>query len=239
MRLSAFKVLSFDCYGTLIDWETGLRAALEPWLRRHGNPTDADAVVALFGRCEAAQQAETPRMPYPRLLGCVLRRIGRGLGVPVTDTDADAFGASVTDWPAFPDSPAALSGLGRSCKLVILSNVDRRSFAASNAKLGVTFDAVCTAEDIGAYKPNPRTFTYLLKVVAGLGFGKSDILHTAQSLFHDHVPAKAIGLATCWIDRDAGRAGGATRPPDIAVRPDFRFETLAAMAEARRRESAR
>ena len=120
---------------------------------------------------------------------------------------------------------------------MILSNVDRASFARSNARLGVAFDAICTAEDIGSYKPDPRNFDYLLRHLAELGIAKAQVLHTAQSLYHDHVPARAIGLATCWIDRRAARQGhGATSVPGSEVRPDFRFESLAAMADAHRAE---
>ncbi|MCC2664532.1 MAG: HAD-superfamily hydrolase, subfamily variant2, partial [Geminicoccaceae bacterium] len=122
-------------------------------------------------------------------------------------------------------------------QLVILSNVDRASFAHSNQKLGVEFDATYTAEDIGSYKPDPRNFDYMLAHLAARGIAREQILHTAESLYHDHVPAKRVGLATCWIHRRAGKAGhGATRQPEAEVRPDFRFETLGAMAAAHRAE---
>ena len=148
-----------------------------------------------------------------------------------------AFGASIQDWPAFPDSAEALGYLKQHYQLVILSNVDRASFAHSNQKLGVEFDAVYTAEDIGSYKPDPRNFEYMLARLAARGIAREQILHTAESLYHDHVPAKRFGLATCWIHRRAGKAGhGATRQPEAEVRPDFRFETLGAMAAAHRAE---
>jgi 2-haloacid dehalogenase len=120
---------------------------------------------------------------------------------------------------------------------VILSNVDRASFAHSNRKLGVAFDAVYTAEDIGSYKPDARNFEYLLEHLGARGIAKEQILHTAESLYHDHVPAKRFGLATCWIHRRSGKTGhGATRPPEAEIHPDFRFATLAAMATAHRAE---
>ncbi|GBD43828.1 hypothetical protein HRbin40_01310 [bacterium HR40] len=236
MRLRDFDVLTLDCYGTLIDWETGILEALARWLARYGRSAEPEGLLQLFARHEPAQQRETPRMPYAELLGRVLLRLGRELAVPVDEEDRRAFGASVGDWPAFPDSPTALARLKRHYRLFILSNVDRRSFAGSAKRLGVAFDGVFTAEDIGSYKPDLRNFGWMLERLAERGIAKERILHTAQSLFHDHVPAKAAGLATCWIDRRQGCPGGATPTVSVAVVPDFRFPTLLAMAEAREAE---
>ncbi len=234
-RLTDFRVLSFDCYGTLIDWETGLLAALRPWLDGNGIAEGDEAVLEAFARHESAQQAETPSMPYPLILARVLRRLAADWGVACRDADAAAFGRSIGGWPAFADSPAALRSLKRHHRLVVLSNVDRRSFAASNARLGVDFDHVFTAEDIGCYKPDPRTFAYLVDRLAADGVAPSDVLHVAQSLYHDHGPARRAGLATCWIDRRAGRTGaGATPPPPAGATADFRFESLAGLVEAHR-----
>ena len=145
----------------------------------------------------------------------------------------------MADWPAFPDSAAALHYLKLHYKLVILSNVDRASFAASNRRLGVAFDAVYTAQDIGSYKPNTANFSYLLDHLAALGHGKGEILHTAQSLFHDHAPARRCGLATAWIDRRQDQPGwGATMAPPKDVAWDFRFASLEAMVRAHRREGS-
>jgi 2-haloacid dehalogenase len=237
MRLSDFSVLTFDCYGTLIDWETGISEALLPWLARVGVSLPRDRVLEAFGELESAQQAATPAMLYPQLLAEVHRALAERFGIAPDAEAAAAFGASVGDWPAFPDSVDALAYLKQHYQLVILSNVDRASFAQSNTKLGVAFDAVYTAEDIGSYKPDPRNFDYLLRHLADRGIAREQILHTAESLYHDHIPARRIGLATCWIHRRAGKEGhGATRVPDGEVRPDFRFESLAAMAEAHRAE---
>jgi 2-haloacid dehalogenase len=237
MRLSDFSVLTFDCYGTLIDWETGISEALAPWLVRAGVSLGRDQILEVFAQLESAQQAATPSLRYPQLLAEVHRRLAERFGIAPDPKAAERFGASVGNWPAFPDSADTLAYLKQHYRLVILSNVDRASFAQSNARLGVTFDAIYTAEDIGSYKPDPHNFDYLLSHLAEQGFGKEQILHTAQSLHHDHIPARQIGLATCWIDRRAGRHGhGATRVPDTDVRPDFRFESLAAMAEAHRAE---
>jgi 2-haloalkanoic acid dehalogenase type II len=237
MRLHDFRVLTFDCYGTLIDWENGLLAALQPLLRSLSAAPARDALLAAFGRLEAVQEAATPRLIYADLLAEVHRSLAHELGAEVGEDDHRRFGASVADWPAFADSPAALAYLKEHFKLVILSNVDRRSFAASAKRLGVDFDAVYTAEEIGSYKPDPANFDYMLARLEAEGHGRAEILHTAQSLFHDHVPAKRLGLATAWIDRRHDKAGfGATPAPDEEIATDFRFPSLAAMAAAHRGE---
>ena len=237
MRLGDFSVLTFDCYGTLIDWETGIYEAIRPWLERQGASATRERILAACAEAEAPQQAATPDLRYPELLCRVHAMMAEQLGVAPDAEAAAAFGRSVADWPAFPDSPAALAYLKHHYQLVILSNVDRASFARSKEKLRVAFDAVYTAEDIGSYKPNPRNFEYLLAQLAARGIARSDILHTAESLYHDHLPAKRFGLATCWIHRRAGKSGhGATRTPEDEVRPDFRFATLGEMAEAHRAE---
>lgn len=148
------------------------------------------------------------------------------------------FGASVPDWPAFPDSIDALRYLKQHYQLVILSNVDRASFVASNRRLGVAFDALSTAQDTGSYKPDPENFRYLLPHLDERGIPPQSILHTAQSLFHDHVPARRIGVRGAWIDRRHGKhSGGAAALVSPDVRTDFRFTSLAAMAAAHRAES--
>ena len=237
MRLTDFKVLTFDCYGTLIDWETGILQALRR-LPRGDRPQRADdAVLADFARHESAQEALTPRMLYSDLLGLVHRRLTAEWGLP-TSREADrAFGRSIGDWPAFADSAAALAYLKQFYALVVLSNVDRRSFAASSRRLGVAFDAVYTAEDIGSYKPDLRNFRYMIDALARRGQAASAILHVAQSLFHDHAPANAVGLRSAWIDRRRGASGsGATPPPSGLVHWDFRFGSLAELVEAHRTE---
>jgi 2-haloalkanoic acid dehalogenase type II len=234
MKLSQFKALTFDCYGTLIDWEAGLAAALQVWARRHGLARTDDALISEYGHVEHTVETEHPGMIYSRLLGEVLRRMAKAAGKPCSEEEARAFGDSIKDWPAFPDSREALAYLKRHYKLVILSNVDRASFAHSNVKLGDVFDAVVTAQDVGSYKPDPRNFDAVIAAVAKLGVAKAEILHTAQSLFHDIEPGKRHGLATCWINRRAGKAGkGATPNPTGGMpKPDWEFPTLAAMAAA-------
>ena len=241
MRLADFRVLTFDCYGTLIDWESGIYTALQPLLQKSKQATgqilSRDAALETFARHESAQEEATPAMIYSELLATVHRRLARAWDLTVEEADHARFGASVPDWPAFPDSADALAYLKQHYQLVILSNVDRASFAASNRRLGVAFDAVFTAQDIGSYKPNPRNFEYLLEHLGQRGIARTDILHTAQSLFHDHAPAKRFGLASAWIDRRHDQQGwGATMAPPDSAAYDFRFPTLAAMAEAHRAE---
>jgi 2-haloacid dehalogenase len=243
MKLADFKVLSFDCYGTLIDWEAGILAALRPLLSRAGVTLDGEAVLAEFAAHESAQQAATPDMPYVALLSRVHARLAEAWGAADEPAEDSRFGASVGDWPAFPDTVAALRMLRQRYRLVILSNVDRQSFQATQQRLGVTFDAIYTAQDIGSYKPDPWNFAYLIARLARDGFQKSELLHVAQSLFHDHAPANAMGLASAWIDRrhgatEWGATGwgatgwGATAPPPAGVQYDFRFNSLAEFAES-------
>jgi 2-haloacid dehalogenase len=236
MRLVDFKVLTFDCYGTLIDWETGLYNALKPLLQKGGITLERDQVLAAFARHEAAQEVETPKMIYSDLLAEVHRRLAQEWSIAVSGQEHVRFGKSIPDWPAFPDTTAALQYLRQYYKLVVLSNVDRTSFAGSNVRLGVTFDAVYTAQDIGSYKPDPRNFQYLVEHLAELGISNEQILHTAQSLFHDHAPAKAAGLASAWIDRRHELEGWGATPPASTARYNFRFTSLAAMAKAHEHE---
>lgn len=241
-RLSAFSALTFDCYGTLIDWETGIWDALQPLLMKNRcSEIDRDEGLAAFALQESKQQAETPALRYTELLGRVHRAIAVQFDLASSDELDAAFGASIPHWPAFPDSADALRSLKTRFRLVILSNVDRAGFAASNQKLGVEFDAIYTAEDIGSYKPARANFEYLLAgVKRDLDLEPGDVLHTAQSLFHDHAPAKAFGLANAWIDRQRlSETGswGAVRDLDERPAVDFVFFSLAEMAAAAAAES--
>lgn len=236
MKLSDFRVLSFDCYGTLIDWETGILNALKPLAEKVGSLAP-DQILETFARHEAAQEAETPAMIYSRLLAAVHARMAKEWGIKTTPEEDARFGASVGDWPVFEDSPAALKYLKQHYKLVILSNVDRESFKGSNKKLQVEFDWVFTAQDIGAYKPSLKNFEYMIAKMEAAGFGKKTILHTAESLFHDHAPANRVGLASAWVHRRHAREGfGATAKPPAMPHYDFRFTSMAEMADAHKSE---
>ena len=223
-----FDVLTFDCYGTLIDWEAGILAALRAPLAAHGIEAADDPVLEAFARHEAEVEAG-PYRRYREVLGEVLGAMLGHFGEAATLDERAAFGGSVVDWPTFPDSAAALARLHERFKLGVITNCDDDLFAASEEKLGLKFDWLVTAQQARRYKPNPRGFELMFERV---GLPPTRVLHVAQSLFHDHVPAKRLGLSTVWVDRRAGRGGSgatpaATATPDLAV-PDM--ATLASLA---------
>ncbi|MGH7040872.1 MAG: HAD-IA family hydrolase [Acetobacteraceae bacterium] len=233
MRTDAIQVLSFDCFGTLIDWESGIWAALAPLAARAGGGIGREAALTAFAQAETAVEAADPAPLYASVLAAVHAGLAHAWGVAADPAADRAFAAAIADWPAFSDTKAALRALAARYRLVILSNVDRAGFAVTLPKLGVAFDAVLTAEDIGSYKPDPRNFAALLACVAGLGVPPGGLLHVAQSLFHDHAPANRAGVASAWIDRRAGADGGgwgATAPPPPGVRYDLRCTGLAELA---------
>lgn len=239
MKLANFKALTFDCYGTLIDWESGMVAALDPLTSRLPEALSRDEILEAHARHESTQQAQTPWKLYPEILSLVYKRLAEEWGVPAAWAECERYGQSVKDWPAFPDSAEALTYLKQHYKLVILSNVDNTSFAASNAKLGVEFDAIYTAQDIGSYKPKDANFEYMLHHLKTMGIEPADILHTAESLFHDHVPGRRNGLANCWIYRRHDQEGfGATMDPGKMPTIDFKFTSMAALVQAHKAELA-
>ena len=239
MKLTDFKALTFDCYGTLIDWETGMVDGLKPLISRLKNKPSRNQILEAHARHESSQQSWTPAKPYNELLAIVYKRLAEEWGVVASADECAVYGRSVHNWPAFPDSADALKYLKKHYKLVILSNVDNTSFAASNVRLGVDFDAIYTAEDIGSYKPADRNFDYMLAKLATLGINKSDILHTAESMFHDHGPANRHELANCWIFRRFEDEGfGATMNPGDMPTYNFRFTSMAELARAHQHELA-
>lgn len=222
-----FEVLTFDCYGTLIDWEAGLLAAFRPVLERTGVVVDDEDLLERYAGHEAAIEAG-PYLRYREVLAEGLRRTCRELGVEPTDEEAAAFGGSVVDWPAFPDSPDALARLGLGYKLAVITNCDDDLFAASNRRLGVEFDWIVTAQQAKSYKPNLWNFHGAFQ---RMQIPPHRILHVAQSLFHDHVPAKQLGLSTVWINRRHGKEGSGATPPAFAA-PDAEFPDMASFAAA-------
>jgi len=231
--LTRFKALSFDCYGTLIDWEAGIAAVVGPWAREHGLEVSDEELLLAYAPHEAAVESELPAALYPEVLATAFRRTGEQLRVPVSDASARRLGDSVPDWPAFPDSATALARLARHYKLIILSNVHRTGFAGSNRHLRGDFAAVITAEDVGAYKPAENHFRALDATLPRLGVERSELLHVAQSLFHDHVPAKREGLPSVWINRRHDRPGwGATPEPAEAWSYALEVPSMADFADA-------
>jgi 2-haloacid dehalogenase len=220
-----FEVLTFDCYGTLIDWEAGIAAGLRNVLDARGIAAGDEDLLERYARHEAVLEAG-PYVPYREVLARSLRGVCAELEAAPTDAEADAFGGSVGDWPAFPDSSGALALLARSFRLAVITNCDDDLFAASNRRLGVTFDWVITAQQAGSYKPSERNFRLAFERI---GVPRERILHVAQSLFHDHVPAKRLGMATAWIDRRHDRPGSGATPPAAAT-PDLAVLDMATFA---------
>jgi 2-haloacid dehalogenase len=233
LDLIKFKALSFDCYGTLIDWEAGIAAVLAPWAREQGLDLSDEDLLLAYADNEAAVERETPTALYPDVLATAFRRTGNRLQRPVSDEWAQRLGSSVPDWPAFPDSVDALARLAKHHQLIILSNVHRAGFAGSNQRLHGDFAAIITAEDVGAYKPAENHFRALDTTLSKLGVGRTELLHVAQSLFHDHVPAKREGLPSVWINRRHDRPGwGATPEPAEQWTYNLAFNSMADFANA-------
>jgi 2-haloacid dehalogenase len=221
----SFQVLTFDCYGTLIDWEAGIAARLRRVLDPRGVVVGDEDLLERYARHEAALEAG-PYVSYREVLEGALRGVCAELGVEPAEAETAAFGGSVGDWPAFPDSSEALARLARRFRLAVITNCDDDLFAASNRRLGVTFGWVITAQQVGGYKPSEHNFEVAFERI---GVPRERILHVAQSLFHDHVPAKRLGLTTAWIDRRHDRPGSGATPPAAAI-PDLVVPDMATLA---------
>ncbi|KAJ9609598.1 hypothetical protein H2200_005926 [Cladophialophora chaetospira] len=233
-KLTDFRLLSFDVYGTLIDWENGVLTGLQPLISSAG--LAKKEALELYFELEKTQQSNNPDMLYSQLLTAIYPQFAKRLNLPPPDdTESENFGSSVGKWPAFPDSVDALRRLAKYYKLVILSNVDRESFRGSNSGplQGVHFDKIITAQDVGSYKPSLKNFEFMLKTVKDdFGVDKSEVLQTAQSQFHDHHSAREMGIKSCWIHR-YGTMG--SREGDVVY--DWKFQTLGEMADEVEREA--
>ncbi len=226
LDFSQFEYFTFDCYGTIIDWETGILEALKPVLERHRVALHDQDILEAYAKFEAEVE-QGPYQPYKSVLRTVLTEFGETYAFRPDENELQTFSRSVEHWPPFPDATMALHRLQWRHKLVILSNIDDDLFEQSARKLQVDFDRVFTAEQIGSYKPAPANFEY---AVDKLGGRKDKILHVAQSLFHDIKPAKEIGLKTVWVNRRGGQSGfGAT--PAAKATPDLEVPDLASLAE--------
>lgn len=225
MDFSRFSYLTFDCYGTLIDWESGIYNALHPLLKGHGIDLEREELLEKYGEIEPKAEAG-PFKNYKAVLRQVTVLFGQHYGFTPTEADLSALAASLRHWPPFADTVAALQRLAGPYRLVILSNIDRDLIAASTAQLGVDFHAVVTAEDVQSYKPAAPHFDHALELLGG---DATKILHVAQSLYHDIAPAKALGWTTCWVNRRRGQAGAGATPVAHAV-PDLEVGTLGELA---------
>jgi 2-haloalkanoic acid dehalogenase type II len=237
-KLTDFKLLSFDVYGTLIDWERGAINAFQPTLHRC-NKTDLDPehILQVMHSIEPEVEKQNPTLKYSEVLTKVHPLLCKELDLAApSEEESQKFGGSVGEWPGFPDSVEALHRLSKVYKLVVLSNVDNESFKKGNAHglQGFKFDAVYTAQDIGSYKPDHRNFEYMLKrVKEEFGAEKHEVLQTAQSQFHDHHPAKEMGIRSSWIYRPGAVMGNRKDPVY-----DWKFDTLGEMADAVEKELA-
>ena len=221
MNFEAFSCLTFDCYGTLIDWESGILGAMRPILDAHGVAIDDEDALEVFGRAESAAESGTYR-PYRQVLSDVVRGFGEALGFEPSEEERSSLANSIGDWAPFEDTVDALMALRGRYRLAIISNIDDDLFAKSAPKLGVDFDEIVTAQQVGAYKPSLQNFSMAFE---RLGHDPSAVLHVAQSLHHDIAPARELGLACVWVNRRAGRRGtGATAP--ATARPDLEVPDL-------------
>jgi 2-haloacid dehalogenase len=227
LDFSQFSIVTFDCYGTLVDWEAGIVAALQPVMQAHGLDLSDDEVLELYGEMEPlAQTGEF--LPYADVLRSVMDAVADRLGFELIAGERDALVDSIGDWPVFADTPAALRSLKRRYQLWVLSNIDDSLFARTSPRLGVELDGVITAEQLRSYKPSPAHFTKLLERT---GTNPHRVLHVAQSLYHDIAPASSLGFATVWVNRRADRPGGGATPAS-AARPDLEVHDLATLARA-------
>ena len=240
MKLTDFKMLTFDTYGTLIDWESGIYNAMEPLLDKVPVRLDRDEVLELFASFEIAQQRETPQMKYSALLSEVAKSVAAKWQIKISDEEALEFGRSVKHWPEFSDSAESLNYLRQHYLMATLTNCDRISYMGSNSRLEIEWDAIYTAQDVGSYKPSLYNFEYMFEHVRrDLGVLPHEILHVAQSLTHDMVPATSMGMTKVWINRRHDQEGlGATAPPEGEYTIEREFNSMADFAEAHRQEMA-
>jgi 2-haloacid dehalogenase len=225
LDFSRFEILTFDCYGTLINWEDGLLRCLHRVLEVHGKDTDDATILRLYGDFEArAEQGEYRR--YREVLQSVVRQLGEQLGFTPTDQEASSLPESIKEWRPWPDTVTALRELQSRFRLAIVSNVDDDLFVDTLPQLGVQFDQIVTAQQAGAYKPSLKIFELALSRV---GVPARRILHVGQSVYHDVLPAQALGLSTVWVNRPSARTGvGAVKAAE--GHPDLQVSTLAELA---------
>ena len=221
-----FDLLTFDCYGTLVDWEAGIIGAVNAVCVQHGTAASDAAILTAFGEAEHVVQAERYRT-YRKVLALTLARMGPSLGFHPAPSQCDTFAASVGDWPPFPDTIDALHRLGARFQLGIVSNVDDDLFAATTERLDTDFDWVVTAQQVGSYKPATAHFEEMA-MRSGISVGRT--LHVAQSLFHDIGPASALGYATVHVNRPSRGSDSGATPPAVA-RPNTEVPDMASLAD--------
>ncbi len=228
MRLRDFSTLTFDVVGTLIDFETGILDWFRPTLRKHGVSKADEEILTTFAAVEDGYQRETPEKPFTEMLPLIYRDMASGWGIGPREEDAESLRDSIRSWPPFPDTVEALEELGTRYRLVAVTNADSWALEHMSANMGDPFQERVTCDEVGVNKPSPRVFEYVLDKLAPAGVEKKDILHTAQSQYHDIVPASALGFATMWIERRQGKGGfGATPGPEQIAAPTFHAASMA------------
>jgi 2-haloacid dehalogenase len=226
MSFEFVRLITFDCYGTLIDWENGMLAALRPLLSRDGRRVSDLHILELYGEIEAGLEAG-PYLPYRQVLTQAARELGRRVGVEISAEESSVFAESLTRWEPFIDTVPALESLAERFRLGIISNVDDDLFAATRKKLAaVEFDFVVTAQQIQSYKPSYRNFE---EAIRRSGLSKDEILHAGQSLYHDIAPANALGIQNVWVNRPSIRPGSGAARPGTAT-PNYEVRSLAELA---------
>jgi 2-haloacid dehalogenase len=227
LDFSRFEILTFDCYGTLIDWETGILTALRQILSAHVKKIDDAKLLQLYGDFEQLSEQD-PFHPYREVLQSVVRRFGAEHGFTPTSDETSALPDSLARWKPWPDTIAALRQLKTKFRLAIVSNVDDDLFAATRPQLGVEFDEVVTAQQARAYKPSLKIFELALNRIHAPA---RCVLHVGQSIYHDVIPAQSLGLATVWVNRPSARPGvGAVKAAN--AKPDLEVTSLAELAAA-------
>lgn len=225
LDFTRFEVLTFDCYGTLINWEDGILTCLHRILAAHKKDVDDATLLRLYGDFEAnAEQGEYRR--YREVLRSVVRQFGEELGFLPTELEVNSLPESLAEWKPWPDTLSALRNLQSRFQLAIISNVDDDLFAVTLPRLGAQFDQIITAQQAGAYKPSLKMFELALSRV---GAPAPKILHVGQSIYHDVIPAQSLGISTVWVNRPSPRSGiGAVKAAE--GQPDLQVSSLAELA---------
>lgn len=228
---TTYRAITFDCYGTLIDWNAGVATILAPWTVKVGLRLSMDDLLGQFADAQRVHQLTEPFKPYRQVLADAFADIARANGHPAGTEDLAVFSRSVGTWPPFSDTLSILRQLRKKYVLGVMSNVDDESFSATHKLLGGLINEVVTAEQVRSYKPAAPHFEEMLKRLAGRGISNEEILHVAQSRFHDVEPGNSFGLKTIWIDRRSRKRGRGITIPSRAE-PAYRFESLAEFFEA-------